>query len=127
MLRWIELGDREFTCTLDDGRKVAVFEATMWRITIDDRMVDDVFFDAKHAIETVEDWQAGRLELSLHAFDRRWDGDDRIGYTRRNSTPPITVSNSACGKWAILNWFEGRCFNSAADARSFADARLPRL
>lgn len=100
MLQWVELGDGEFTCTLSDGRKVSVFEAIMWRITIDDRMVDDVFFDAKHAIETVEEWQAGQRDLPLHAFDRRWDGDDRAGYTRRNSCPPLTVMKRPCGSWA---------------------------
>ena len=61
MSNWKENGDGEYTSFLFDGRLVSVFERDiLWRATVNDQMVDDVFFSHLDAIETIEAWDRGR-------------------------------------------------------------------
>ena len=47
MNNWKEPGDGEYTRVLADGSVAKVFKQTLlWRAAVDDRMVDDIFFDA---------------------------------------------------------------------------------
>lgn len=125
MANWKEPGDGEYTRTLDDGAVAKVFEQPlMWRVAVDDRMVDDIFFDAREAMQAIDAWEVGSSDLTFHPIERRWFGDDRKGYSRSSQSGELKVTQSSCGSWKI-NRVRERCFNSAATAQRYADERLP--
>ena len=125
MNNWKEPGDGEYTRVLADGSVAKVFEQPlMWRAAIDDRMVDDIFFEAREAMQAVDEWDAGDGELTFHPVERRWLGDDRKGYSRRSQRGELKVTQSPCGKWTI-NRVSERCFRDRYSACRPADERLP--
>jgi len=125
MNKWKEPGDGEYTRRLDDGSVVKVFEQMpFWRAVIDDRMVDNIFFEALDAIQAIDKWEAGHGELTLHPIERRWLGDDRKGYTRPSQRGELKVTQSSCGNWRI-NLVPERCFGYPSSACKHADERLP--
>lgn len=125
MNNWKEQGDGEYTRIVDDGAVAKVFETQLfWRAAIDDRMVDDIFFDARDAINAIDAWEAGARNITLHDVDRRWNGDERHGYTRRSQSGELQVTQSTCGNWKI-NHVQQRCFGNAEKAQRYADERLP--
>ncbi len=124
MSNWKENGNGEYTSFLFDGRLVSVFERDiLWRATVNDQMVDDVFFSHLDAIETIEAWDKGEEELTLHPFKKRWDRNEQDEYIRRSRSVDIVVSCAACGNWKISG-VQGRCFDKPKDARMYADKRL---
>ena len=125
MTNWKEPGDGEYTRVLEDGSVAKVFKHTLlWRAAIDDRMVDDIFFEASEAMQAVDEWDAGDGELTFHPVERRWFGDDRKGYSRRSQRGELKVTQSPCGKWTI-NQVSERCFRDRDTACRHADERLP--
>lgn len=125
MTNWKELGDGEYTRILDDGAVAKVFEQLpFWRAAVDDRMVDDIFFDAREAMQSIDAWEAGRRSLTFHPVERRWLGDDQKGYSRNSQNGQLKVIQSSCGNWKI-NRVPERCFREAKAARRYADERLP--
>jgi hypothetical protein len=125
MTNWKEPGDGEYTRILNDGSVAKVFEQPlMWRAAIDDRMVDDIFFEPCDAMQTVDKWEAGQSELTFHPVERRWFGDERKGYSRRSQHGELKVTQSTCGNWTI-NQVRGRCFQDHHAACRHADERLP--
>lgn len=125
MANWKEPGDGEYTRILDDGAVAKVFEQPlMWRVAVDDRMVDDIFFDARHAMQAIDAWEAGSRDLTFHPVERRWFGDSRKGYSRVSQSGELKVTQSSCGSWKI-NRVPERCFNNASTAQRYADERLP--
>ncbi|MEO0316380.1 MAG: hypothetical protein RL404_57 [Pseudomonadota bacterium] len=125
MANWKEPGDGEYTRVVDGGAVAKVFEQTLfWRAAVDDRVLDDIFFDARDAMEAVDAWEAGNGNLTFHPVERRWFGDDRKGYTRKSQSGEIKVTQSSCGSWKI-NWVPERCFREAKAAQRYADERLP--
>lgn len=121
---WRERGDGEFTRMLDDGRVVKVFDGVLWRVTVDDLMVDNVFFDVVEAMRTVDEWLAGNKVLTFHPTERRWLGSQNEGYSRNSSFGPLSVMRNQCGNWKI-NKVTDRCFSDALAARRYADERWP--
>ena len=125
MNNWKEPGDGEYTRILDDGAVAKVFEQPfMWRAAVDDRMVDDIFFEAHAAMKAIDAWEAGDGDLTFHPVERRWFGDDRKGYSRGSQSGELKVIQSSCGSWKI-NRVRERCFNHASSAQRYADERLP--
>ncbi len=125
MTNWKEPGDGEYTRILDDGGVAKVFEQTLfWRATVDDRMADNIYFDAREAMEAVNAWETGGGKLTFHPVDRRWLGDDRKGYYRSSQLGEDKVIQSLCGSWKIDRVPE-RCFREAKTAQRYADERLP--
>ena len=125
MNNWKEPGDGEYTRVLADGSVAKVFEQPLlWRIAIDDRMVDDIFFDARNAMQTVDKWDAGDGELTFHPVERRWLGDGHKGYSRKSQRGELKVTQSSCGNWKI-NQVRERCFQDRNAACRHADERLP--
>ena len=125
MANWKELGDGEYTRILDDGSVAKVFDQPlMWRAAVDDRMVDDIFFEACEAMQAVDEWDAGDGELTFHPVERRWLGDGHKGYSRRSQRGELKVTQSPCGKWTI-NQVSERCFRDQYTACRHADERLP--
>lgn len=125
MTNWKELGDGEYTRILDDGSVAKVFDQPlMWRAAVDDRMVDDIYFDAREAMQSVDAWEAGRGSLTFHPVERRWFGDETEGYSRKSHNRQIKVTQSSCGSWKI-DLVPERCFREAMAARRYADERLP--
>ena len=67
MTNWKEPGDGEYTRILDDGAVAKVFEQTLfWRGAVDDRMADNIYFDAREAMEAVDAWETGGGKLTFH-------------------------------------------------------------
>lgn len=125
MANWKEPGDGEYTRVLDDGSVAKVFEhPLLWRAAVDDRMVDDIFFDPREAMEAVDEWEAGGGNLTFHPIERRWLGDGRKGYSRKSQSGELKVTQSSCGSWKI-NRVPERCFSHASSAQRYADERLP--
>ena len=125
MTNWKEPGDGEYTRVLEDGSVAKVFEQPlMWRAAVDDRMVDDIFFDARNAMQTVDKWDAGHGELTFHPVERRWLGDGHKGYSRKSQRGELKVTQSSCGNWTI-NQVRERCFRDRDTACRHADERLP--
>ena len=125
MTNWKEPGDGEYTRILDDGSVAKVFEQPLlWRAAIDDRMLDDIFFDPLEAMRAVDAWEAGEGDLTFHPVERRWLGDDRKGYSRKSQNGELKVTQSSCGSWKI-NRVPERCFGHAGSAKRYADERLP--
>lgn len=125
MANWKELGDGEYTRILDDGSVAKVFDQPLlWRAAIDDRMLDDIFWDAREAMKAIDAWEAGCGTLSFHPVERRWLGDDRKGYSRKSQNGELKVTQSSCGSWKI-NRVPERCFSHAGSAKRYADERLP--
>lgn len=118
-------GSPGYTRILDDGGVAKVFEQTLfWRATVDDRMADNIYFDAREAMEAVNAWETGGGKLTFHPVDRRWLGDDRKGYYRSSQLGEVKVIQSLCGSWKIDRVPE-RCFREAKTAQRYADERLP--
>ena len=125
MTNWKEPGDGEYTRILNDGSVAKVFEQPlMWRAAIDDRMVDDIFFDARNAMQTVDKWEAGDGDLTFHPVERRWLGNGDRGYSRTSQHGELKVTQSSCGNWKI-NQVRERCFQDRNAACRHADQRLP--
>ena len=125
MNNWKEPGDGEYTRILNDGSVAKVFEQPlMWRAAIDDRMVDDIFFDARDAMQTVDKWEAGHGDLTFHPVERRWMDDGHKGYTRKSEHGELKVTQLSCGNWKI-NQVRERCFQDRNSACRHADERLP--
>ena len=125
MNNWKEPGDGEYTRVLADGSVAKVFEQPlMWRAAIDDRMVDDIFFEACEAMQAVDKWDAGDGELTFHPVERRWLGDGHKGYSRKSQRGELKVTQSSCGNWKI-NQVRERCFQDRNAACRHADERLP--
>ena len=125
MTNWKEPGDGEYTRILNDGSVAKVFKQTLlWRAAVDDRMVDDIFFDARNAMQTVDKWEAGHGDLTFHPVERRWMGDGHKGYTRKSEHGELKVTQLSCGNWRI-NLVSERCFGYPTTACNHADERLP--
>ncbi len=125
MNKWKEPGDGEYTRLLENGAVTKVFEQKpFWRAAVDDRLVDNIFFDAIDAIREIDEWEAGRGELTFHPIERRWLGDDRKGYSRHSQRGELQVTQASCGKWRI-NQVPERCFGHPSSACNHADERLP--
>ena len=108
MNKWKEPGDGEYTRHLDDGSVVKVFEQMpFWRAVIDDRMVDDIFFDALEAVGDPTDHDAigkamgatkrpivaGNLEFDQATHVARY-GDDFV---------PVTFFQIQDGKGVMIS------------------------
>lgn len=125
MNNWKEPGDGEYTRVLADGSVAKVFKQTLlWRAAVDNRMVDDIFFDAREAMQTVDEWDNGHGELTFHPVQRRWLGDGHNGYSRKSQHGELKVTQSSCGNWTI-NQVRERCFQDRDTACRHADERLP--
>ena len=125
MTNWKEPGDGEYTRVLADGSVAKVFKQTLlWRAAVDDRMVDDIFFDALKAMQTVDEWDKGHGKLTFHPVERRWFGDGHKGYSRKSEHGELKVTQSSCGNWTI-NQVSERCFRDQDTACLHADERLP--
>jgi hypothetical protein len=125
MANWKEPGDGEYTRVLGSGEVVKVFEQPLfWRAAVDDRMIDDVFFDAREAIQAIDAWEVGLGNLTFHPVERRWFSDDQRGYSRKSQRGELKVIHSCCGSWKI-NSVPERCFRDAETAMRYADERLP--
>lgn len=125
MANWKERGDDEYTRILDDGSVAKVFlQPLLWRAAVDDRMVDDIFFDACEAMQSIDAWEAGLGSLTFHPVERRWLGDEENGYSRKSQNGQLKVTQSSCGSWKI-NRVPERCFSNAGSAKRYADERLP--
>jgi hypothetical protein len=125
MNNWKEPGDGEYTRVLADGSVAKVFKQTLlWRAAVDNRMVDDIFFDAREAMQTVDEWDNGHGEVTFHPVQRRWLGDGHHGYSRKSQHGELKVTQSSCGNWTI-NQVRERCFQDRDTACRHADERLP--
>ncbi len=125
MTNWKERGDGEYTRVVHCGAVAKVIQQRLlWRAAIDDQMVDDVFFDALQGMQAIDAWADGKGDLTVHPVDRRWQGDEHNGYTRRSENGELRVTQSSCGKWKI-NAVPERCFHCAGTAQRHADERLP--
>lgn len=105
------------------AEKAQEIMALMCRVAVDDRLVDDIFFDARHAMQVVDAWEAGSRELTFHPAERRWFGDSRKGYSRESQSGELKVTQSSCGSWKI-NRVPERCFINASTAQRYAEERL---
>ena len=121
-MSWHEEGDLESKRTLPDGRVAIVFaEFLVWRAIVDDRLVDDFFFDKAKAMQAIEDWAAGRSKLNFHPTEKRWYGNDAWGYARESADyGEIEVIREKCGNWR-LNIDKTSCFCDSESARRHAD------